>query len=468
MISRPDHPSCKKSQFMPDTPSRKLADFAAGLQFDHIPKNVTERAQWLFLDWYGSAVAGSRSRSPGVFRKFASQMGPPSGPCQLIGARQTTSSWFAALVNGAASHVVEQDDLHNSSILHPATVVFPPIFALAQCNENITGKDFLTAAVAGYECGIRVGEYLGPSHYRVFHTTATAGTVAAAMAAARLLGLNPGQTLNALGSAGTQAGGLWEFLKDAADSKQLHTAKACADGLLAAYTAQQGLTAASQVLEGERGMGAGMLADGDSGKITDRLGSRWALAETSLKFHASCRHTHPAADALLQICTRHHLDFCRIKTVTVDVYRVAQEVLGAVDVPVTIHQSKFSMGHVLALIARYGSAGVADFTEQQLSDPVNAAFRERVTMRIDEQIDRQYPTKWGARVAVKLQSGESLSALVDTPKGDPDNMLTRSELEKKVLSLADYSGVLDKSGMQAIIELAWTLPDIRSFSKALR
>jgi 2-methylcitrate dehydratase PrpD len=450
---------------LPDSPSKTLAAFAANLRFDAIPGQVVSRAQWLFLDWYGSAVAGSQSRSVSIFRQLAKDMGPETGPCQLIGTRQTTTPLFAAMVNGAASHVVEQDDLHNSSILHPATVVFPPIFALAQAVPSMSGKDFLTAAVAGYECGIRVGEFLGQSHYRVFHMTATAGTVAAAMAAARILNLDPAQSLHALGSAGTQAGGLWEFLRDAADSKQLHTAKAASDGLLAAYTAQKGLTAASSILEGGQGMAAGMLGEGDISHLTDRLGARWALTETSFKFHASCRHTHPAADALLEICTEHDLDYGEIEYIHAYVYQAAWDVLGSVVVPETIHQSKFSMGFVLALIARYRSAGVTDFSEQALKDPQNTALRERVTMIVDSEIDQQYPDKWGARVEVKLRSGELLSAFTDTPKGDPENMLSREELESKVVKLAGFSGVMEQKEMESIIEKSWGLDDVKSVSE---
>ena len=113
--------------------------------------------------------------------------------------------------------------------------------------------------------------------------------------------------LHAFGSAGTQAAGLWEFLRDAADSKQLHTAKAAADGLLAAYLAHDGFTGARRIFEGAQGMAAGMSSDADPSRLTDRLGERWALAETSFKFHASCRHTHPAADALLKVVTEHEL-----------------------------------------------------------------------------------------------------------------------------------------------------------------
>jgi hypothetical protein len=137
---------------------------------------------------------------------------------------------FAALVNAAASHFVEQDDVHNGSVFHPAAVVIAPALAVAQ-SIGASGAQLLTAVVAGYEVGIRVGEFLGRSHYKTFHTTATAGTIAAAAAVGRLLDLTPQQMLHAFGSAGTQSAGVWEFLRDAADSKQLHCAHAAASGL---------------------------------------------------------------------------------------------------------------------------------------------------------------------------------------------------------------------------------------------
>ena len=446
------------------TASKQLADFAANLRFEEIPADAVRFTQWLFLDWMASAIAGSNARSVNILQKFARQMGPREGHCQIIGREETTSPLFAAFINGAASHVVEQDDLHNSSILHPATVVFPPIYAVAQSNPDISGKDFLTAAVVGYECGIRVGEFLGQSHYKVFHMTATAGTVAAAMATARLLNLDTGKMLNALGSAGTQAGGLWEFLKDAADSKQLHTAKACSDGLLAAYCSADGLTAASQILEGSQGMGAGMLSEGDVSKITDKLGQRWAVQETSFKFHASCRHTHPAADALLEICNKNQFHYSEIKRIDAFVYQAASDVLGAVDVPGTIHQSKFSMGFVLALIARYQSASVTDFTEEAIADPVNASLRSKVNMTVDAKIQALYPDTWATRVEVQLNTGEILSHTVDTPKGDPGNMFSQEELEGKAMKLAQYSGHCSDGDMRQIIDKIWALTKTSSFA----
>src|SRR5690606_8188080 len=203
------------------------------------------------------------------------------------------SPLFAAMVNAASAHMVEQDDVHNGSVFHPAAVVFPVSVAVAQALGR-SGKELLVASVAGYEAGIRIGEFLGRSHYKIFHTTGTAGTLAAAVAAGRLLNLNNEQMLHALGSAGTQAAGLWEFLRDAADSKQLHTAKAAANGLTAAYLARDGFTGARQILEGPQGLAAGMSTDADPAKLTDALGTRWTVLETSFKYHASCRHTHPA------------------------------------------------------------------------------------------------------------------------------------------------------------------------------
>jgi 2-methylcitrate dehydratase PrpD len=293
--------------------------------------------------------------------------------------------------------------------------------------------------VAGYETGIRVGEFLGRSHYKVFHTTGTAGTIAAAAAAGRLLRLSPEQMLNAFGSAGTQAAGLWEFLRDAADSKQLHAAKAAADGLLAAYLARDGFTGAKRIFEGAQGMAAGMSTDADPAKLTAGLGERWALAETSFKYHACCRHTHPAADALLKLLDENAVDLQEVTRVTAHVHQGAIDVLGAVDTPRTVHQAKFSMGTVLGLIAVFGRAGLREF-EEDYTNPAVEAFRGKVAMALDPEVDRAYPARWIGKVMVETADGRVLRGRVDEPKGDPGNTLTRVEIEEKALRLAAYRG----------------------------
>ncbi|CUI83802.1 MmgE/PrpD family protein [Achromobacter xylosoxidans] len=436
-------------------PSATLAAFAANLRFEDIPAPVLRRAEDLLLDCLASILAGAASRPVLAIDRYAAAMGPADGPSEILINRRRTSPVFAAMVNAAAAHVVEQDDVHNGSVFHPAAVVFPPALAVAQALGR-SGRDLLVAAVAGYEVGIRVGEFLGRSHYKIFHTTGTAGTLAAAAATGRLLGLSPAAMLDAFGSAGTQAAGLWEFLRDAADSKQLHTARAAANGIAAAYLAQEGFTGARHILEGPQGMAAGMSSDADPARLTDRLGTRWALAETSFKFHASCRHTHPAADALQQVLREHKLAESDIARVVAQVHQGAIDVLGPVVDPRTVHQSKFSMGTVLGLIARQGRAGLPEF-DAALDDPAVADFRGRVTMELDPEVDGAYPQRWIGKVTVHTRDGRVLHGRVDEPKGDPGNTLSRDEIEAKTLSLGRYADAATETELRGLIDAIWSL-----------
>lgn len=437
--------------------SADLADFAASLSFDTIPAAVLRRTEDLMLDCLASILAGSSARPVQSIAAFAETMGPSSGPSENLVSRRDTSPLFAAMSNAAAAHMVEQDDVHNGSVFHPAAVVFPPAIAAAQALGR-SGAELLTACVAGYETGIRVGEFLGRSHYKVFHTTGTAGALAAAAAVGNLLRLDSDQMLNALGSAGTQAAGLWEFLKDAADSKQLHTAHAAASGLTAAWLACDGFTGARRILEGAQGMAAGMSSDADPSRLTDGLGSRWAVLETSFKFHASCRHTHPAADALLALMRAHNLKADDIAHVTAHVHQGAIDVLGPVVNPATVHQSKFSMGTVLALIALHGRAGLAEFDAAPNAADV-AAFRDRVSMELDTEVDQAYPARWIGKVTVQTRDGRSLNARVDEPKGDPGNTLSRAEIEDKAMRLGTYRNAADENEVRRIIERVWAMGD---------
>ncbi|WP_406623664.1 MmgE/PrpD family protein [Acidovorax sp. SDU_ACID1] len=430
-----------------------LAQFAATLQWSDVPDAVQRRTEDLWVDWFGSVLAGCQARPVASIARFALSQGPAQGPSEVIGLGGSTSPMMAALANAAASHVAEQDDVHNGSVFHPAAVVFPPALAVAQ-SIGASGAQLMAACVAGYEVGIRVGEFLGRSHYKVFHTTATAGTLAAAAAVGRLLALTPAQMQHAFGSAGTQSAGLWEFLRTAADSKQLHTAHAAAAGLMAAYLAQDGFTGAQDIFTGPQGMAAGMSTDADPSKLTDGLGTRWATAETSFKWHASCRHTHPAADALLQVLQRERLSLADIAQVTCHVHQGAIDVLGPVVSPATVHQSKFSMGTVLALAARHGHAGLTEFDREYLA-PDTVALRDRVAMVLDAEVDGAYPRRWIGKVTVRTTDGRLLHGRVDEPKGDPGNTLSREEITAKALRLAAYGAAVPAHQAEAAVQRLW-------------
>ncbi|MCP3020576.1 MmgE/PrpD family protein [Cupriavidus basilensis] len=437
-------------------PTRQLCEFLARFTLADVPAEVVERTKDLFLDWIASAIAGKDAPAVRKLQEFVAAMGPQQGPAEVLVDRRRTSPYFAALINGASSHVVEQDDVHNGSVLHPAAVVFPAVIAAAQA-EGKSGAEVLLASIAGYEAGIRIGEFMGRSHYRVFHTTGTVGTLAAAAAVAKLYGMDAEGINQALGSAGTQAAGLWEFLRDAADSKQLHTAKAAADGLMSAWIARAGFTGAKRILEGPQGMAAGMSSDANPAALTDGLGERWATAETSFKFFASCRHTHPAADALKDLMLREKISADQIASVTAHVHQGAIDVLGPVTDPKTIHQAKFSMGTVLGLVAVHAHAGLGEFEDHALQDAKVAVFRDKVEMELDDEINAAYPRQWIGRVTVRTTDGRTLAGRVDVPKGDPGNTLSRPELEAKALQLGAFRHGASEAEMRTIIARVWAL-----------
>ena len=452
-------------------PERELAEFAAALRFSDVPAAVLRRTEELFLDWVGSTLAGKGARPVESIARFMASQGPAAGSSagssvgsfdgrsEVLIHRTRSSPLVAASINAAASHFAEQDDVHNGSVFHPAAVVFPPALAVAQALGR-SGRELLAAAIVGYEVGIRVGEFLSRSHYKVFHTTGTAGTLAAAAAVGSLLRLNADQMLNALGSAGTQSAGLWEFLRDGADSKQLHTAHAAGAGLTAAYLAADGFTGAQRILVGTKGLAAGMSSDADPARLTDGLSNgrvtRWATAETSFKVHAACRHTHPAADALQRVMREHGITADNIEHVTAQVHQGAIDVLGPVVNPQTVHQSKFSMGTVLAMVALHGRAGMTEF-DAHFAEPATRGFCDRVEMRLDAEVDSAYPARWIGKVVVDTTDGRRLAGRVDEPKGDPGNTLSRAELEDKAIRLALYRGGATEAEMRALIATVWGL-----------
>jgi 2-methylcitrate dehydratase PrpD len=199
-----------------------------------------------------------------------------------------------------------------------------------------------------------------------------------------------------------------------------------------------------------------MSSDADQSRLTDRLGSRWALSETSFKFHASCRHTHPAADALLQIVRDHPLAADDIESVTAHVHQGAIDVLGPVREPQTAHQAKFSMGTVLGLIALHGRAGLGEF-DSYFNDPVIRSFERRVHMLLDEEVDAAYPAQWIGKVTVRTVAGKRHQCRVMEPRGDPGNSLTRTEIEEKALRLARYRNAASETEMRIVFERTWNL-----------
>ncbi len=409
------------------TLSKKLAEYTVHLKYEDLPLEVVEFTKICILDWYGSALAGKDEKPVQSIKELIEEWGG-NEQCSLItGGKSSIGN--ACLVNAASSHIVELDDIHKSSIIHAGTVVIPAAIAIAEAYD-LTGEELITAIVAGYEVCYRIGEAVSPSHYYYWHNTATCGTFGSAAASAKLLNLNVEQTAYALGNAGTQAAGLWEFIEDGANTKQLHTAKAAYNGVLAAMLARKNFSSASKILEGRRGFFQAMSTEYNEEKITEQLGKQFKIIENSFKIHASCRHTHPAMDCVLQLVQEHNLTHESIQNIDIHTY---QTVLDITDNPQpdSIYASKFSSQFCSALIAVNQSASLKDFTEESLHSPVIRELMEKVSVAADPYFNGAYPEKWGAKVEITLENGMKFEASTDYPKGDPENQAAKDEMVAK-------------------------------------
>ncbi len=471
----------------------ELAEAACNLGWDDLPREVRASIRDLFVDWLGSAFAGTRSDPVQALlaagHDLAVQSAAPSGNgATVLPTLATANPLWAALVNGASSHVVEMDDLHNTSIYHPGTCVFPAALAVAEANGRC-GSDFLLAALVGYEVSLRIGEALGREHYVFFHTTGTVGTFGAALAAAKLLRLPKAQTLWAMGNAGSQAAGLWEFLADGAMTKQLHPGKAALNGVLAAYAARRGFSGPAHIISGKRGMLRAMMAAGalemgtfdpedsgaenrleaallegvEKGEGSEAVFTRFKSPEVSLKYHASCRHTHPAVDALLEVMAKSRIPVEEISLIRAHVYTVAYDRLKDTEVS-SPWSAKFSFPYCLARAAQLGSLGIGAFTPESLEDPALAGLMGIVDVQVDPELDRLYPGRWSSWVEVETQDGVVHTGRVEIPKGDPDNPLTARELREKFLELTRSAETLTEQGARELLTRCYEVESLSDMS----
>jgi len=433
----------------------RLAEYFCGLRFEDLGKAHVDNVKGYILDWLGSAYAGRDLPPVRMIRNVARGLGGnPESTSIPDGAK--TSCALAALVNGATSHVVEMDDLHRESILHPACAILPAVLALGE-RQHASGKELILAASAGYEVGIRVALAVGTSHYYSWHTTATCGTYGAAAGAAKLLGLNRDQFAWALGSAGTQAAGLWEFLVECAMSKQLHPGKAAMNGLLAALLAKEGFTGARRILEGDKGFFRATSKNFDEDKCTADLGKIFHTDRNSIKFHASCGHTHSAIDAVLLATGGKTLKPSDVKEIRIEVYQAAIDLLGNVEAK-SPYLAKFNLPFCTATALTFGHVRLDDFDESRLANPDIRDLMAKVHFAEVPELTKLYPRKWPARVTIVLSDGRKLEAYNEYPKGDPENPLTASELVAKFKGLA--GGILPGAQMDRIVDKVMSLEKI--------
>jgi 2-methylcitrate dehydratase PrpD len=435
--------------------SREFGAFVSSLKYEDLPEKVRILAKYCFLDWLASAYAGSQEEPVRMMVEVVKGM-PGKPECTVIPDGSKNICLLGALVNGASSHMVEMDDLHRPSIFHPAAPIIPAALAVAE-REQRSGRDLIVAIVVGYEVGIRVAKMVGKSHYHFWHTTATCGTFGAAAAASKLLLVNSQGVVWALGSAGTQASGLWEFLPESAMSKQLHPGKSALNGILAALLAQRGFTGAEQIFEGERGFCRATSRDYDFHEVTNRLGREYQMEGNSFKIHASCGHTHSALDAALILARETGILPPEIEKVRVRLYSPALELLRDVTLS-NPYIAKFHIPFCIATALKFGKVGLEAFTEERLHDGDVKGLMSRVELAGDSALDEEYPEKWGAVVEILTKDGRSHSRKVEYPKGDPQNPFSQEEFSEKFLSLTE--GILPAQKSETLLERISRLEEV--------
>ena len=438
----------------------QIAKYFFTLRYEELPEDLVYKLKTFFLDWLGSAIAGSSQDPTRIMVSLAEEM-RGSDEATVIPSLDRHLPLIAALVNGASSHTVEMDDLHRQSILHPAAPILPAVFAAGE-KEHVSGRDLIVGILTGYEVGIRAALAAGKRHYEYWHTTGTCGTFGAAAGAAKVMGLEREPFVWALGSAGTQSAGLWQFLTDGAMSKQLHTGKASMNGLLSALLAQKGLTGASRIFEGEKGFLKAMSVGYDLGALTEGLGRTFHTAENSLKAYASCGHTHSAIEASLKAWNNPNSDVQDIRSVNVYIYQEALDLLGDVEAR-SPYLAKFNLPFCVATALKFGHVDLSDFVEERLNDPEIQRLVSLISIHEAPELSRLYPRKWPARVEIEISNGERYSGYCEYPKGDPENPLTERELIAKFKKLCGNTISVKKR--DSIIDMALNLERIEDVSK---
>ena len=420
------------------TASRQLADVYASTRFSSLPKTAIDDARRAILDWLGSTLAGSLEQPARSTHAVVRKLGA-SDDATVFGSERSSAAG-AALANGVACHILELDDVHKGSTIHAAAPVISA--ALAMCErEHVDGRAFLLAVVLGYDAAFRIGEAVNPSHYRFWHPTGTAATFGAAIAACSAMNATAEEMQHALGTAGTQAAGLWEFNADGTMSKHLHPGKAAMNGVLAADLARSGFTGASRILEGDRGFVRAMSSSTDFSPITSELGRTWKVSENCYKVWSCCGHTHSAIDVAVELRTKFGSgkSIDDITSIEIETYGPGYEIVKQAN-PSTTYEAKFSLAYCVAAALKYGNASLDVFSADHfgshgVSDPQIASLLERTRISVADDLTAKYPGAWPTRIRLTRRDGKEIRGGSNYPVGNPENPVTTAQLEQKFTTL---------------------------------
>ncbi|GGE52584.1 hypothetical protein GCM10007276_32000 [Agaricicola taiwanensis] len=415
--------------------TRRLAEFAAALSYDDIPAEVQRLMPTLLIDLFRVAAVGRNTTWVAQAEKTLSSLGGAPA-ASLFYSDRKADPIRAAYLNGVIAGSLDWDDSHIAAIVHPGVVIWPAALAAAEM-VDADGRALVEAVTAAYEVAIRIGISVQPDHsLRGFQGTPACGVFGAAVAAARLFGLDADGIQNALGLTASYASGLAQFFVSGSDVKRLHAGKAAAQGLEAAILARAGLTGPPDAIEGSQGFGQAVSDSFDAARITEGLGSRYWINSISLKVHAGTVRFQAAIEAG-EALAREGVDIAEIERIEIGVPRLLINKLtynDPIDQQAALVSAPFAVALALWLTPRRPAplvVGLDDFATY-VHDPVIRGVATRTQCVFDPDIDAAMTAEYvPARVKVTLRNGRSIEKIIPKPKGCPENPITPEEVSAR-------------------------------------
>lgn len=435
-----------------------LSEFVYNLKFEDINKHNLDYTKLLILDYYAASYAGIKVNT--VFNKANEKILFENGgkkESSVINSKEKLPAMHATYLNAVYAHGADMDDGHRKAMGHVAAHIMPCVFALAE-TLNVSGKDVITAIVAGYEIYIRVAAAAQPGLvHRGFHSTGTAGAIACAAACAKLLDLNKKEIYNAMAVSVTQASGLMIIAESGQMIKPINPAKAAQTGILSALLVANGVEGGINPLESKKGWFHAMTDNVDDSMITDSLGKQLQISTSYFKPYPSCRHTHCGIEAGINLFNK--INNKTIKKVNLYIYRNAIQIAGQIVVPKTPDDSKFSIHYSLACALTYGKFTLADLDTSKNAKAVE--LTSKIELIEDETMENREKGIRGAKLEVVLTDGTVLTDTVLIPKGDPENAFTLEDMEQKMYGCTE--GILSNAQRKDLFEYVLNLENQNKF-----
>jgi aconitate decarboxylase len=452
--------------------TRGIAHFIAGLQYDRIPAAVIARIKLLILDAIGCALYGTALPWSRILRTTLRDLDTTTA-CAVWGTTERLSAPHAALVNGTLVQSFELDDVHRAGVLHVGAVTLPPLIAISEMRPGMSGRDFLRAAVAGYEIGPRVGLCMGPEHIgQGWHSGATVGVFSAAAGAAAALRLTEEQTVHALGIAGTQASGLMAA-QYGAMVKRMHAGRAAQSGLYGALLAEAGFTGIVDVFESEYGGFCTTFSRSQDrfrlAELTAGLGERFETMGVALKFYSCVGSNHTSLDATHAIAARRSFGADDIKRIVVHGSQATVDHVGWPYRPQGLTSAQMNLPFCIATLIVEGDVFVDQFTEAAVTDPRRMALAQKVEVLHDPTITaRGAKFRHLVRVEIHFTDGNAETEAVEAPRGSEQKFASEADVVEKFRKLA--RGTCSDAAATRIVDMVLgceKLDDIGALAAAL-